>query len=221
MNIQTKILIFILTLLLAFFSYFFIDYPLAKWINQNLPTEIENIFSYITHIGSGINTIILIIFALILSYILKFIAKKKDTQKLYQQAMILKNQAIILFTAALIGGIVVTLLKFIIGRIRPMFFIEEGLTGFEPFTFGFEFASLPSGHTQTAFTIACCLALFYPKYKIIFFCLAVVVGISRVILLVHYPSDVIIGAYIGIIFSLLVYRQAKLRKYRICNSDFA
>jgi len=57
--------------------------------------------------------------------------------------------------------------------------------------------SFPSGHTMTAFAVAIPLALFYPNLTIgLAFC-AVSIAISRILLGMHFLSDVIAGAVVG------------------------
>jgi undecaprenyl-diphosphatase len=57
--------------------------------------------------------------------------------------------------------------------------------------------SFPSGHTMTAFAVAVPLALFYPTLMIgLFFC-AVSIAMSRILLGMHFLSDVVAGALIG------------------------
>jgi undecaprenyl-diphosphatase len=59
--------------------------------------------------------------------------------------------------------------------------------------------SFPSGHTMTAFAVATCLSVFYPSLTAgLFFC-AVSIAISRVILGMHFLSDVLAGAAIGVL----------------------
>jgi undecaprenyl-diphosphatase len=57
--------------------------------------------------------------------------------------------------------------------------------------------SLPSGHSAAAFLVAIILCHFFPQYVWIFLAWAGGVAISRVVLGVHYPADIIIGALIG------------------------
>jgi undecaprenyl-diphosphatase len=57
--------------------------------------------------------------------------------------------------------------------------------------------SFPSGHTMTAFAVAIPLALFYPTLAIgLFFC-ALSIAMSRILLGMHFLSDVLAGAVIG------------------------
>lgn len=57
--------------------------------------------------------------------------------------------------------------------------------------------SFPSGHTMTAFAVAVPLALFYPTLTIgLVFC-ALSIAVSRILLGMHFLSDVVVGALIG------------------------
>ena len=57
--------------------------------------------------------------------------------------------------------------------------------------------SFPSGHTMNAFAIATALALFFPFLAPALALLAVAIGASRVVLGLHFPSDVWAGAALG------------------------
>jgi undecaprenyl-diphosphatase len=57
--------------------------------------------------------------------------------------------------------------------------------------------SFPSGHTITAFSVAVSLSLFYPGLTIALLFCAASVAISRVVLGMHFLSDVLAGAAIG------------------------
>jgi len=57
--------------------------------------------------------------------------------------------------------------------------------------------SFPSGHTMTAFAVAIPLLLFYPTLTIgLLFC-AISIAASRILLGMHFLSDVLAGALIG------------------------
>jgi len=57
--------------------------------------------------------------------------------------------------------------------------------------------SFPSGHTMMAFAVAVSLSLFYPTLAIgLLFC-ALSIAMSRILLGMHFLSDVVVGALIG------------------------
>src|SRR4029079_17415842 len=67
--------------------------------------------------------------------------------------------------------------------------------------------SFPSGHTITAFSVAVSLGLFYPAMLIgLLFC-ALSVALSRILLGMHFLSDVLAGAALG---SILGYAAGTL-----------
>ncbi len=63
--------------------------------------------------------------------------------------------------------------------------------------------SLPSGHTAAAFLMAALIAHFYPSLTLLAFAWASIIGLSRVLLGVHYPSDILAGATLGLTISFL------------------
>jgi undecaprenyl-diphosphatase len=58
--------------------------------------------------------------------------------------------------------------------------------------------SFPSGHTINAFAIAMAFGLFYPHLMAALLFCAFSVGISRIVLGLHFLSDVVAGAVIGV-----------------------
>ena len=65
--------------------------------------------------------------------------------------------------------------------------------------------SFPSGHTMTAFAVAIPLSLFYPTLTIgLLFC-ALSIAMSRILLGMHFLSDVVAGALIGTGLGYLAY----------------
>lgn len=66
--------------------------------------------------------------------------------------------------------------------------------------------SFPSGHTTAAFSLAVIITLYFPMFGFIALPLALCVGISRMYIGVHYPTDVIMGIFIGSMSSFLTYR---------------
>ncbi len=69
----------------------------------------------------------------------------------------------------------------------------------------------PSGHTTNAFTVATMIWSRYAAWRIPFVLLAIATGVSMIILGLHFPSDVIGGAFLGIFCGTFVLGLAKLR----------
>ena len=84
-------------------------------------------------------------------------------------------------------------LKRLFRRRRPFTaFVKARVLGPRPSDFSF-----PSGHSAAAFGGAFLLSSHAPALFPVFYLIATVVGLSRVYLGVHYPSDVVIGAAAG------------------------
>jgi undecaprenyl-diphosphatase len=64
--------------------------------------------------------------------------------------------------------------------------------------------SFPSSHAVNNFAIGTVFSYYYPRMKWVFFGWASLVGISRVAVGVHYPSDAVGGAVIGSVIALLI-----------------
>ena len=112
----------------------------------------------------------------------------------------LKNSnAFLVFCSLVLSGVVVEILKFVIGRARPIFFDEFGIVGFFPGTFEWAFNSMPSGHTALSFAGLVMLGMLMPRFKVLTWGLAILIGLSRVAIGAHWPTDVILGAFVGMV----------------------
>lgn len=63
--------------------------------------------------------------------------------------------------------------------------------------------SMPSRHVFSAFIIAMAFSYVDIPFSIIFFVIAVLMAVERVIAGVHYPKDVIVGAVIGVVLGYI------------------
>ena len=71
-------------------------------------------------------------------------------------------------------------------------------------------SSFPSGHTASAFAFAAAVTTDFPYLSLPLYGLATLVGYDRVLMGVHYPSDVMGGAVLGLAVGTVV-REASLR----------
>jgi undecaprenyl-diphosphatase len=88
-------------------------------------------------------------------------------------------------------------LKSAIGRARPD---VDALVG-RPLT-----SSFPSGHAASSFACATVLGAFAPSLRVPLYVLAALIACSRVYVGVHYPVDVLAGAFWGVVVGLVVLR---------------
>lgn len=117
-----------------------------------------------------------------------------------------RRQGILCLLTLATEAIVVNLFfKHTIARLRPFETVEELRVLIEPP----DDFSFPSGHTAVSFAAAA--SVFFSGYKIaavVLFIFASLVGCSRLYLGVHYLTDVLAGAAIGILVAYFVHTAA-------------
>ena len=106
-----------------------------------------------------------------------------------------------LFVAIAAPGLVVTIVKRLIGRVRPS---ESGPFAYIPWSWQHEYASLPSGHTTTAFAAAAAIAALWPKARVPMLIFAAIIAASRVVITAHFVSDVVAAAFVGAFGAIVV-----------------
>ena len=128
-----------------------------------------------------------------------FLCRGKDVPLAYRRLFAyIGVRAFFLFATIALSGIVADILKVIIGRARPHLWLERGIYGFHFFTReGFLWNGMPSGHSTTAFALACSLAVLYPRLRVLWFGYALLLAGSRVMVDAHYLSDICAGAVLG------------------------
>ncbi len=161
-----------------------IDFAILNFIQNNIANPINDaIMRFITHLGDAGAIWIFITIGLLVF---------KKTRK---AGLCL---GVSLLATAIIGNVV---LKNIFARTRP--FIEANFDIIINPPAGYSF---PSGHTSSSFAAATAISLQCKKWAIPVFLLAALISFSRMYLYVHYPSDVIAGAILGIAVSILTHK---------------
>jgi membrane-associated phospholipid phosphatase len=113
------------------------------------------------------------------------------------------------FFAVAVPGLTFTILKRLIGRARPS---ALGPFHYVPFSWRADHASLPSGHSTTAFSAAVAIGLLYPRARPALWIYALIIALSRVVIAAHFPSDVIAGAFVGAFGAILVRNYFAVRR---------
>jgi len=108
-----------------------------------------------------------------------------------------------LFLAMALPGLFATIVKRLIGRARP-FVAGDDIWAYDPLNWHVRYASMPSGHATTAFAALVAVGAMFPQARALMWIYAVMIGVSRVVVVAHHPSDVIAGAIVGATGALLV-----------------
>lgn len=99
---------------------------------------------------------------------------------------------------------IVEVIKRVIQSPRPFEVLDVNLLINESSKFSF-----PSGHTIFLFTFSTIIFIYDKKLGAVLFFLSALVGVSRVIVGVHWPVDILGGAIIGILFGFTFYKLGK------------
>jgi undecaprenyl-diphosphatase len=115
-----------------------------------------------------------------------------------------------IFVVVAVAGLADDVLKIVFGRARPYRWLAGDDSGFGFFRYGAKFASFPSGHTTTSVAAALVLSAVFPRGRMVFLAAACLIALSRIILDVHYLSDVVAGALLGA--AIAFWMLSELRK---------
>ncbi|MEK7657997.1 MAG: phosphatase PAP2 family protein [Patescibacteria group bacterium] len=90
-------------------------------------------------------------------------------------------------------GIITEIIRFFYERQRPFLFL-----GFQPLLDYVQNGSFPSGHAAFFFALALTVFYFNKLWGWRFLAMATVISLARIFVGVHWPSDVLAGAFIGL-----------------------
>ncbi len=98
------------------------------------------------------------------------------------------------------------LIRFLWDRSRPFVENNVNLLLNHPAT-----SSFPSGHAAFYFGLSTIVYFYNKKLGILFLISSSLISISRVFVGVHWPSDVLAGAIVGIFSGILIYKLSKIK----------
>ncbi|WP_028136541.1 phosphatase PAP2 family protein [Bradyrhizobium japonicum] len=108
------------------------------------------------------------------------------------------------FLSIAVSAFVAEILKYVIGRGRPFVGGKPNPFNFVPFEGTGAYASLPSGHAVAAFALAFAVSALWPRLRVFMFTYAIVILLTRLVLVAHHPSDVVAGALVGTVGAMAV-----------------
>lgn len=107
-------------------------------------------------------------------------------------------QALHVLLTGLVGVAIYKVLKQRLVRERPYIniaHVQQGAPALDRYSF-------PSGHTMHAFSFSILLSYYLPDIASLVWGFTALVALSRVVLGLHYPSDVFVGALLGSLLAL-------------------
>ena len=174
----------------------YVDLPLAQYLKNHVSALMWHVFSEITHLGETRY----VLWPVLLGYGAAIMGLKhgwKAPAKIAYEPVV--RGTLLLMSAWGVGGVIVLALKQTIARARPEVWFTQGFYGCGTAFSGNPFNGFPSSHTSTAFILAAVIAACFPRWKWAAYLLAGLVGVSRLVTLHHYASDVVAAALIGIL----------------------
>lgn len=118
-------------------------------------------------------------------------------------------KGLVLIVTILCTDFIVDFLKIAIARPRPfLLFEQQGMMIHVLFYLPKDF-SFPSGHATLVFGAATILNFLYQHKLTWLYALAFLVAITRIYIGVHYPSDVLGGAFLGVVIAGIIYWATK------------
>ena len=179
--LRSKLTLFIATAV----AIFLLNQPLFSTVNAIGAYLPESLWVFITNLGDT---------SVALAIILALYTYKQDT-------------GIRLLILAIMGTLVIQGLKHLFGVERPPVALD--LNSFHLIGSTVKSPSFPSGHTATAFIGAGILAAQYSATWIkrsVLIC-AGLIGLSRIMMGVHWPFDVLVGATLGWVIGYYGYKK--------------
>jgi len=223
---------FIIILAVTAFIFNFLDifiFQATRSFHGFFFTFFSNIIDPLSDVLDPFNIIIICCLVIFFNLNVKYLLKNKVKLKLLKEKTGLEFTRIIdTFDFYLLvckhwiwslatAGILCNIIKYIFGVARPKYFFFEGFERVDFFNALHKANSFPSGHTQAAFTLAILLVIYMKKYYWIIFTIAALMGISRIFMSMHFPSDILFGAYLGSLVPILLYKsyyETKMVKYK-------
>jgi undecaprenyl-diphosphatase len=176
------------------------DNRITDYLQSLISPNLTNIMKFFTFIGSGIVIGFIVIIAMVVFY---FVLKHR-------------NELVLLVGVVIGSALLNYLLKMMFHRARPTINRLIEASGY----------SFPSGHSMAAFTLYGILSFLLWKHIssyrgrslliIISVLMIVMIGISRIYLGVHYPSDVLAGFLASgtwLILSIWAFQKYQERKF--------
>jgi len=179
---------------MATLLYLFADAPIAWFFHYNTTPPLREVAERVTHAGDSLWTLA----PSLILWIGLWKFRRRDARR-----------AMFMFLSVACSGLIGIAFKVLMSRARPPLLFDKGEFGFAPFTFATDFLhnSFPSGHAATAMSAATVFALLFPTLRIPFYLMGIMICSTRVIVGVHYASDIVMGGLLGWLTADILYKR--------------
>jgi membrane-associated phospholipid phosphatase len=161
---------------------------------QAWPKPVNDFFAFVTDYGLSewilIPSLVLMLLCGLLTLVIKTWTPRLALLQMTQLYAFI-------FVGVAFPGLVSNLIKRVIGRGRPELLDQVGHLNFENILNDWTYQSFPSGHATTSFAIAFVIGFMSRRWFPLMLLIAAIVGVSRVAVVAHYPTDVLGGIVVG------------------------
>lgn len=176
------------------------DLELARWMRQ-FPEPLRPAVERITLIGEGVEVLVVTGSIAIIGLLLPVLGWRHRRRTALEA---LHVGASYVFLSVAGGGLTALLIKYSIGRARPLLMDTHDHLTFHPLAWQADFSAFPSGHSATAGAMALSLALVFPLWRAPILATGIVVALSRQLVGAHWPSDTLMGFGLGVAFAYAI-----------------
>ncbi|MHB8471336.1 MAG: phosphatase PAP2 family protein [Gammaproteobacteria bacterium] len=187
---------FVVVALLTVLSYLFIDQRVALWV-QRYVFSISLLRKYVSDIPDLLLLFVLTVAGSCWALYLFFAARHRYDRH--------RGFALLCGLGLPLAFLVKMILQYVFGRYPPRFWLfQPGVAGLHWFQSWSIPHAFPSGHMTVITAFAAMLYYFYPRYRAVYLTALVGLGVALVMTNYHFVSDVIAGAYVGLVTAYAV-----------------
>jgi undecaprenyl-diphosphatase len=165
------------------------------------PEPLHQVFATITDLGDATWILLPALILLLITSALAAVMRKRLPRLALVEMAGLYG---FIFAGVGLPSFVANIAKRAIGRGRPVVFDAAGAFDYRWFAGDWRYEGFPSGHTTTIFAAAFVVGFLSPRWFPAMLVVAIAVGLSRIVVGMHYPTDVIGGAILGMVGAYLV-----------------
>jgi membrane-associated phospholipid phosphatase len=171
-------------------------------LGQSLADPVVMVFGWITRLGESGWILLPSLFLLIAAGVLGPLIRGYTARYALRQLGLVGG---FVFIGVGLPSLVTLIVKRLVGRGRPELLESAGAFDFQSLNLiDWAHQSFPSGHATTGFALCFTAGFLMPRTFPVMLGLAVLIGLSRVVLGVHYPTDVLAGALVGTLGAYVV-----------------